>query len=384
MLIAFAVVVSFCITPVAYGMSTPVTEEMSPDMTLGDYAISSSKAEEISEKVVELNSMESFKSIEKDSILEIGNNSSSLIGSAEYYKSLTKCISDSIPVVSLDGVSVFTDSNLDMPTAFVENATASGVYYDKSTGAMCCYSVKCDDLNEARNRVYGWADDKLAQSLEIKENVSLASSAETPVWGGEIQSYGDISCGDYGWFYIRTNYYEQMTNSNTYRYYQADYKLQAVPNTNANTRIADMNVQCDVDKLRSTQKLLDYGPTTTSGSSTASVNLNWSISLTGGFQVGMGIERSYSIPDIMVHDYSSFGDNLFTCSHDIQESGNVGSSTILVKPGLIASSARSTDNGSYTIEDNYSVNYCKYQKVGSSWSCQNYHLFYTTLNVNIP
>ncbi len=86
----------------------------------------------------------------------------------------------------------------------------------------------------------------------------------------------------------------------------------------------------------------------------------------------------------MVHDYSSFGENLFTCSHDIQESGNVGSSTILVKPGLIASSARSTDNGSYTIEDNYSVNYCKYQKVGSSWSCQNYHLFYTTLNVNIP
>lgn len=285
MLIAFAVVVSFCITPVAYGMSTPVTEEMSLDMTLGDYAISSSKAEEISEKVVELNSMESFKSIEKDSILEIGNNSSSLVGSAEYYKSLTKCISDSIPVVSLDGVSAFTDSNLDMPTAFVENATASGVYYDKSTGAMCCYSVKCDDLNEARNRVYGWADDKLTQSLEIKENASLASSAETPVWGGEIQSYGDISCGDYGWFYIRTNYYEQMTNSNTYRYYQADYKLQAVPNTSANTRIADMNVQCDVDKLRSTQKLLDYGPTTTSGSSTASVNLNWSVSLTGGFQV---------------------------------------------------------------------------------------------------
>ena len=114
MLIAFAVVVSFCITPVAYGMSTPVTEEMSLDMTLGDYAISSSKAEEISEKVVELNSMESFKSIEKDSILEIGNNSSSLVGSAEYYKSLTKCISDSIPVVSLDGVSAFTDSNLDM------------------------------------------------------------------------------------------------------------------------------------------------------------------------------------------------------------------------------------------------------------------------------
>lgn len=387
MLIALAIIASLCITPAAYPLYDNISEESCNDVMLGDYEISQAKADEIKENVVKISSLESFSFIKSNNIAEITGASSSL-NATEYQKALENCIFAGTPVVSLDGATAFTKSEFNIPTAFVADATATGVYYNNSTGAISCYSVKCDSQTEAANRVYAWADEMLSTNVKSADGIVLSSVANgSPSWGSEIQSYADIECGDYGWFYIRTNYFEQITNSDTYRYYKPDYKLQAVPNSSTNARIADMNVQCDVDKLRSTQRLLDYGPTTTSGSSSASVSLNWSVSESGA-SVGMSTERSYSISDIMVHDYSNFGNELFSTSHDVQESGSVGDTAILIKPGLVSSSEKSNSNGGYSVEDNYSVNFCKYQKSGSfPWSpytCQDYHLFYTTLNVNIP
>ena len=388
MLIAFTIIASLCITPAVYLPNDNTSGELYDDVMLGDYAISQAKSDEIKEKVVEVSSIESFSSVRSNSIVEINASLSNSLNAAEYQEALENCISAGTPVISLNGAAAFTAPELSIPTAFVSDATATGVYYNNSTGAVSCYSVKCDSQTEAVNRVYAWADEMLSADTTSVEIIALSSAANgSPSWGSEIQSYADIECGDYGWFYIRTNYFEQITNSDTYRYYKPDYKLQAVPNSSTNARIADMNVQCDVDKLRSTQRLLDYGPTTTSGSSSASVSLNWSVSESGA-SVGMSTERSYSISDIMVYDYSNFGNELFSTSHDVQESGSVGDTAILIKPGLVSSSEKSSSNGGYSVEDNYSVNFCKYQKSGSlPWSpytCQNYHLFYTTLNVNIP
>lgn len=387
MLIALAIITSLCITPAVYLPNDNASGELSSDVMLGDYEISQAKADEIKEKVIDVSSVESFSSIGTNRIVEINASLSNSFNASEYQEALENCILAGKPVVSLDGATAFTAPEFDIPTAFVTDATATGVYYNNSTGAISCYSVKCDSQTEAANRVYAWADEMLSADVDSADNVALSSANGSPSWGSEIQSYADIECGDYGWFYIRTNYFEQITSSNTYRYYKPDYSLQAVPNSSTNARIADMNVQCDVDKLRNTQRLLDYGPTTTSGSSTASVSLNWSVSESGA-SIGMSTERSYSISDIMVHDYSNFGNELFSTSHDVQESGSVGDTTILIKPGLVSSSEKSNSNGGYSVEDNYSVNFCKYQKSGnlpwSEYTCQNYHLFYTTLNVNIP
>ena len=389
MLIALAIVASFCIAPIAYAVSYEDTMGESYTGTiLGDFAISQTKANEISEKVVEISSLDSFAAVGANNIIAVSSSLSDSVDAAEYRATLMTYIENGTPVISLEGEAAFTEAEFDLPTAFMAGATATGYYCDPLTGAVCCYSVKCSEQTEANNRVYAWADNMLNKSVAVKEDIALAAATgNSPSWGSEIQSYADFECGDYGWFYMRTNYYEQITNSTTYRYYMPEYSLQAVPNSNTNARICDMNVQCDVDKFRNTQKLLDYAPTTTSGTSTATVGLNWNVSASGG-SIGMSYERSYAISDIMVHDYSSFGENLFTTSHDIQESGTVGDTTILIKPGLVASSEKSNSNGNYIVEDNYSVNFCKYQKTGSwpwsPWACQDHHLFYTTLNINIP
>ena len=383
-IITVLIVASFSIAPAAY-MLNDKADSMDGNVILGDYSITQEKADEISKRVVTASSIENFESIKADSIVLIDSSLIDSSNTLEYRQALANCVLEGTPVVSLDDPSVFMEDGFDIPTAFALGAAACGIYYDEVNDVTTCYSIKTNNMTEAENRLYAWADDMLVQSTELKEGVALsATNGAEPEWGSEIRSHTDIDCGSYGWAYVRTNYFEQITNSDTYRYYKAGYIFQGVPNSDS--RIADINIRSDVDNLRNTQQLLIYGPTSTSGTSQVSVNLNWSVSQSG-LEVGMSTTWTYSVPDLAVHDYSSFGDDLFSTSHDTNEGENIGNTTTMIQPGLISSSSKSSNNGGYIVDDYYSINYCKY-KAGfwpwSPWYCQDYQLYDATLRVNIP
>lgn len=123
---------------------------------------------------------------------------------------------------------------------------------------------------------------------------------------------------------VNTDYFALNEDNHQYNYFYTHYCIQSVPDDGCST--ADLNVYT---KLGEECRILDYAPTTSSGTSTAGVDLG--VSSDG--VISANISWSYSVSDVEVIDRSNFGTNEFRINHDLNEDSNVGSNTFMAEPG---------------------------------------------------
>lgn len=192
-----------------------------------------------------------------------------------------------------------------------------------------------DDPKKAAKIAYEWAVKNVPQR-GIEEEISRIFS---PYWGYQYEL--DYSTGDswnpYGRMNVATKYYKLYDdNSGTYDWYDIRFKHQSVPGDSlgwsGGWKTADLYAWLDADYYDTSYKLYDYGPTTTSGTSTVGV----SVGVTAG-ESGAGVSASmswsYSISDVVVNDQSDFYVDRAKWWHDVNQAANVGKYTYLSEPG---------------------------------------------------
>lgn len=247
-------------------------------------------------------------------------------------------------------------------------ATLTSIYKEGNT--IHCFGVECASYKEALERTYAWADEVTKTETTLSSNV-LATVTETEP-GTEIESYYNRECTGYGWMYIRTLYYLIPESNSSYDYYSARYTTQMVPNSGS------YNSGLDVKSVNSNGILMGYGPYSTSGTSTVGISLGYT-SGTQGVSLTGTLSWSYSIPDVTVMDYTSFGTNTLDIRHDVSENRNVGTTSYTVEPGKIMKISTSTNNGDYSGTDTYKAQFCKHGILGYN----SYNDFSTQLDVTI-
>ena len=316
-----------------------------------------------------------FSIVKQNGILVVEDVS---VTDTAFYNNLNTAVNNQNLIISYEGTDLFESELYEKSTAFIVGADATATYVDPITGTVYCHSVVCSDSAKTKELMRDWS----TAIMNSQETQIVTTSNSDIEWGHEIQSSADIVCEDYGMMNINTNYVEQVTDSPYNRYFKAYYEVQSVPNEARRT--ADINVLCDVG-CRPGQELRSYGPTTTSSTSTASVSLNWGVS-TSGPSVSASTGWSYSIPDVSIVDESDYSEDIFSIKHDVDEGKNVGKNTYKVNPGLIASTDKTQDGGSYHVTDVYSIQFAKWLKGFWPWSpeyAQEYSWFEYSMDVDI-
>lgn len=357
--IAIAIAAIMMISPLIGIVGSPEQDARENPVALSDANISiSDYILKDNLTVSKVSSIEDINSASANTILEISSYPTvESSNSTQFFAALSSKIQQGIPVVSTNGSDLFIENDLNVSIAVSPEATLSAVYYDPISGNTACYSVICSDPSKAASLMSNWLEDITNTRLTSSAN-SISASSNSPIWGKETTSYTDVVHGDYGEVNVRTTYSEQVTESNTHRYFKAVYDLQSVPNpVDKRARTSDMVIWSDVDDLNANNVLRAYGPTTTSGTSSASVSLSWGVDASG-VSVGMSTSWEYSVPDVTVADQSNYADDFFRTVHDVDESKGVGMNTYKIEPGTIVSTLKSSNNGAYRAYDNYEVVFC--------------------------
>ena len=148
----------------------------------------------------------------------------------------------------------------------------------------------------------------------------------------------------------------------------------------------------DVDEYNDGAMILDYTPTTTTGSSSHTVGLNWNVSYTissGGVSTGVsqGFSESwtYDMQDVLVYDNSDYSQELFSIWNDIDQDKSVGSNTYNAKPGQIVRTEISENNGRLEQKEHYGAGFCTWGK-NNFWEsshCINFTWTYDDVDVYI-
>ncbi|MCU0755506.1 MAG: hypothetical protein MUE46_10350 [Xanthomonadales bacterium] len=129
---------------------------------------------------------------------------------------------------------------------------------------------------------------------------------------------------------IRTSFSKVSETNTQYDAYEIRYTTQMVPNTSRRWRNRGMTIQSDLNGVVPSFHLMSYGPTTSPGSSTASVDLSASLG-----SVSFGRSWSYSRSDIEIFDFSDFSRHLVKWDHSIDKTKAVGRNNVLLEPGAI-------------------------------------------------
>ncbi len=163
------------------------------------------------------------------------------------------------------------------------------------------------------------------------------------------QPYGRINIRD-------ILYWLTDDGNNEYNWFPYEFNDQIIPGCNLwnnDWKNADLKQTIDVDYGNPQNFLSLYDPTTYVGSTQVTVSVNLGLS-TGydrdGVQVGqevqIGVSWTYSKPDIVIHDQSDYSEEKASWWNDIDESKDVGSSTVLLRPGALIRLPQSP--GTYT------------------------------------
>lgn len=80
--------------------------------------------------------------------------------------------------------------------------------------------------------------------------------------------------------------------------------------------------------------LVDYGPTTTSGTTTVTYTLE-AVSGPEGPSLSFSKSVSYGVSDVVVHGLSDLSEGRAEWVHDLAEDKSVGADTYLAKPGFV-------------------------------------------------
>lgn len=249
---------------------------------------------------------------------------------------------------------VFTNENSVLPVrAFSQDADFYAMYYDYSNGRYVCYSSSSSSADTSIVRAMNWIDQRLnSETGPVELKPPRIQSTEISDWGDELEYFSDKALDNYGWMNVRTIYFQLQENNPDSNYYQAHYLLQGVPNNKR--AIADMYNSNTLQNENA--HLIRYGPTSTSGTSSASVDLSFGLD-----GINISCSWDYAIPDVVVKDHSNLAFNKFDISHDVNERGNVGMNTYYVEPGIIVKVDCNGGDGSYNETDNYSIRFCDHK-----------------------
>ncbi|MDR0523240.1 MAG: hypothetical protein LBG62_02305 [Candidatus Methanoplasma sp.] len=237
-------------------------------------------------------------------------------------------------------------------SAFSDDADVYGAYFDFAENRYACLSVDCGDAAESLDEACFRATD----AARASKGAVLASGSGIS-WGQEYQSTLIRHYSGYGWLNVMTMYTVVEESNARYNYYQTHYRLQSVPESGART--ADMYISSQHNQ--NNMALVDYSPTTSSGSSTVGVSVGASVATGGTGSISLTGSWQYSVSDVMVIDQSNFGTNSFSTWHNVDETKSVGSATYVIEPGKVTkvdcqSGAR---DGAYRCYENYSIQFQK-------------------------
>lgn len=263
----------------------------------------------------------------------------------------------------LAGTDSFLFTNEHSPiemVGFAEGADIYSVYYDSVNDRYVCCSIDAGSLEKSAKRFNEWVQDaEPAPNVERVNAIdnALASSSNYAQWGTELVCESYKYYEGYGWMNINTSYFPLNEDNPDYNYYYTKYDVQSVPDSGRYT--SEINVYT---QLYNGFKILDYGPTTSTGSTTVGVNL--SVSTDG--VVSAGVSWSYSVGDVVVNDRTNYGTKEFHVKHDVNETKPVGSNTYTVKPGKVVRVDCNdfTMTGNYVGVDEYEIVFGKEVKSG--------------------
>lgn len=232
----------------------------------------------------------------------------------------------------------------------VPEMQAYGMHYDVETDIQYIYAVSgFTDEAEATAEMYALMNTVSENSDQVLEGIN----------GSKIFSFS-YECGDFGKISGRTEYCSIEDSSDNYNFYMVHYRLQGLPYSGHSKSLLGVISDVDADPTYGQyQTLLEYGPTTSSGTSTVEFSAGVSAGFDGAPSVTANFQASwsYSLSDTTSVDHSDLDEEYFNVDYDINECTNAGYNTLLVEPGLVASVSMDGDGG-YHVTDTYKAQFC--------------------------
>jgi hypothetical protein len=199
--------------------------------------------------------------------------------------------------------------------------------------------------------------------LTLFQPVTIASPAGYLLWKRDVLI--NITQSPYGGYNCLVSMYKLMDDGvENYDWFYYFLSIQTVPG-----RVKYGNEWC-TDKHNAWQRLwwygtpnediVDYGPTTTSGTTGQSITFTVGATMTkGGPAIGasVGVTISYSISDVIVRDHSDINpsEDRVEWEHELTDFAEVSKNTYLAKPAFVVK-----DDGAYCFCDGkYNVTFCR-------------------------
>lgn len=317
-----------------------------------------------------------------------------------YHQSIQSILSKGTPLVTIGSSPNVLRSILNsnrLSNSFPENAEAYGYHLNPVTGETVSYALSfhVSVANKAEmiiGQAYNWAVNRVENKpiRMIADNSVILEQPHSSI--NVIDKTEDVlykddsslseSGGDWGaaqWFVtddyysqgivsVRNAHYHLIDSSSTYDYWNSDLWIEVVPYWNNGYAISDVvvkgSVNCyDFGGIGWTgpyQDIIRYGPGQTSGTSTASVSLDFSYNADSGATMGVSRGWSYSISDVVVNNRCIVAEDTFDWWHDVKENEAVGHNTFLAEPGIITRtlSAPGIPSQPFIIAEMYEVTFC--------------------------
>lgn len=232
-------------------------------------------------------------------------------------------------------------SKLTFPISYPDQATAYAM--KKTPTGIACYSVICDSDSDATARLMNWSE----SSDSVQESYAAASNYELPE-GELLFSEHEYQSSGYGWTSVRTIYCKLSENDSEYDYYSAHYHATMEPDSGS------FNSGLDFKSVMNGGMMLKHGPGTSQGVTTVGTDISYSVG-TDGISFTRGMSWEYSIPDVVVMNYTSVVNNILDIRHDVNEEKLVGSTSFFAEPGKLV---KIPSSQSYSGTDTYKSQFC--------------------------
>lgn len=338
-------------TNITNGLSSEDLESSNTDIQI---AILSDNAKSIiaplSFGTSKINAISTLNQVTNQSVVIIDSDWSNSNSSLTTYERIADLISTGIVVTSVGSADLFLDNPYLPFVSYSEGADTISIYCD-GAGRYISHCVKGSNTDQAIAKTYCWIDSQL--SFSSISNAVRTDSYNLP-WGEEYMSSGDYYHDGFGWMNVRTAYFCLSEENLRYNYYYAHHLLQSVPDSGKAT--ADMTVSCQNNQNNLTY--LNYGPTSTSGTTTVGVSFGSEISA-GGPSSSYQVSWSYSVGDVTVNDQSNLATGLIKIWHNVDEKKSVGQNTYKVEPGKLIRVDCQEGPGYCIQRDVYSIQFFK-------------------------
>lgn len=242
--------------------------------------------------------------------------------------------------------------------------TVAGYFYDTNAPSASYHSAVQDE-RLALARTIHWA-------LETAEGYIVQRGApKAGTWTLRYERQEDNTClhsnGStvVGWYSSRTKF-SRLTESNTTKdVIEIKYTTEMVPRistTEPDKKFYNGDVTLyNPYRLRDSRfNLKDYGPETTVTGSTQSVDLAFSFN---GLSVGRS--WSYSVPSVVVANYSSLANDSTKWVHDIDQNSLSGKTTFKMEPGAVVEVPNGFSNPWTKMREEYDFTWVKLASNGS-------------------